>query len=167
MESDEEKIYYDWLLKFLKENQGKAFTVKALLERLEEIVIVREERDYGRKNLHKILDKMKYNNIIKSVTVKLYKKETYYWFSDPEYPLRTPANFVHAHKKSSIGMPKLDRIAGIIIIIGFIFIIAGGVLTMFIPMSLTLVIVGILIIFVGIMIATRRSGCWKWCDFCS
>jgi len=193
MESIPEKNLEDKLYSYLEENQGKAFTIGALLERLEEIVLdpeVRKHgkkknqiilvRKYGRKNIQIILEKLKDNDRIKSIP---HQNLIYYWYPDPEYPLRTPVDFVtlkkrktghldSASKSSWKNMTLSGRVAVITAIIGFIFIIVGGIMASFIPGSpsvptlLTFIIVGVLVLFISLMIATHRSKCWECCGAC-
>ena len=208
MESIPEKNLEDKLYSYLEENQGKAFTIGALLERLEEIVLdpeVRKHgkkknqiilvRKYGRKNIQIIysnyiqiiLEKLKDNDRIKSIP---HQNLIYYWYPDPEYPLRTPVDFVtlkkrktghldSASKSSWKNMTLSGRVAAVTAIIGFIFIIAGGIimsipgsstgndqLSPSVPASLTFIIVGVIVLFISLMIATHRSKCWECCGAC-
>ncbi|MFW9940143.1 MAG: hypothetical protein ACFFFT_03830 [Candidatus Thorarchaeota archaeon] len=178
MESPLEKVLEDKLYSYLKENQEKAFTMGALLERLEEIVLDPEVRKYGKENIKKLLKKMRDNGNIKSSRIKLpHQNKNYYWFLDPEYPLRMPANFVSLKKRKTGYLDYYSNIiAGITAIIGLIFIIAGGImfsipesstgndqLSPSVPASLTFIIVGVLVLFISLMIATHRSKCWECC----
>jgi len=177
MESIPEKDLEDKLYTYLKENQRSAFTIGALLERLEEIVLdhdfknyeLKMVRKYGRKNIQIILEKLRDNARIKSIP---HQKETYYWFSDPEYPLRTPVNFVSASKSSWKTMAISGRVAVVTAIIGLMSIIAGGLMMSFIPgspmipTSLTFIIVGVIVLLISLMIATSRSKCWECCGAC-
>jgi len=69
------------LFDFLKDNQGKAFTFKALNNRLEKFLEDSKEIDYCRENLQKILDELTSKGSIKSVQRG---QETHYFFQETQ-----------------------------------------------------------------------------------
>ncbi|MHA1458271.1 MAG: tetratricopeptide repeat protein [Promethearchaeota archaeon] len=70
-----DKVFEDSLYNYL-ENQGAAFTIKALEKRLESFIEDLNERKYGRENLEKTLNKLRTQGLINS---SLHDKETHYF----------------------------------------------------------------------------------------
>lgn len=79
MELAPEKKLEDMLHNYLKENQGKAFTIVALRKRFETFTLDPQTKEYSRKNLQIILNNMRDNG-----KIKLTQREGKSYFFVPE-----------------------------------------------------------------------------------
>ncbi|GAH47423.1 unnamed protein product, partial [marine sediment metagenome] len=75
------------IIKFLRENKGKAFTFKALYNRIEEVLEDPNETEYCRKNLQKILKDLTFKGSIKSTQRG---EVTHYFFEEVSQPPTSP-----------------------------------------------------------------------------
>ena len=82
-------VFVDSLYIYL-ENQGAAFTTKALKKRLEDFIIDPIEREYGRKNLEEVLNKLITHGRLDSTQ---HNGETHYFIPKKYY---VPVNYSHA-----------------------------------------------------------------------
>jgi hypothetical protein len=153
MEFTMEKDFEDKLYGYLIENQRIGFTIMALRERLNKFVIEPEVRKYGRRNLQKILNKMRDNDKVKSTK---YEKKTYYSFLAPAKLVSLKnAGDKQIQERTITARAAQFGGGGIFLIIGIIMISIG------LPFSITLLIIGIVFIAIGICLLT--GGYCLWC----
>jgi hypothetical protein len=158
--SEREKIYYDWLYNFFQENQGKAFTIKSLENRLDPM----NEKALG-SLLQNILNKMRDRKIIGSA---LQDGETHYYFSD----YKEPEIFDSGQEKQiSLKTSEGDNTALILVavigsIIGFILIIAAipTIIRGSPSAGITMIVIGIIVI--TIVSRGRCFFCFYGCEGC-
>lgn len=79
MELAPEKKLEDMLNSYLKENQGKAFTIEALRKRFEAFTLDPQIREYSKENLLTVLNKMRDNGKIK---LTQHEGKTYYFIPE-------------------------------------------------------------------------------------
>jgi len=178
------------LFVFFSQNVGSAFSKDALLNRLEEIITDRKAREYSSQHLQKLLYKMVQKG---SITSNLHNNETHYHISDAhqEGPHKAINGFIDVLKKkekspivtrssirASIRAPKTSPTAGnataafvIIALIGVILFIAGLVITIgggtsgsTFTLGISLTIIGFLICFLFIGIATNGECFYCLCE---
>jgi len=157
--SEREKIYYDWLYNFFQENQGKAFTIKSLENRLDPM----SEKGLG-SLLQNVLNKMRDSNIIESA---LHDGETHYYFrfTQPEI-FESGQGQQISRQKTEGDNTALILIAVIGSIIGFILIITaiptiiGGSPST----GITMIVIGIIVI--TIVSRGRCFFCFYGCEGC-
>jgi hypothetical protein len=130
MESTIENDFEDKLYSYLRQKNRSTFTRRALAGKLKEMVADPELRKYGRKNLQRILNKMRDDGKVK---VTKLQRENYYSFNAPESMYQTKLKFIG---KPSTGLdagvksPTIGLIIGAIIggsVGGIIWAYLGGI----------------------------------------